>query len=141
MTKVDFYILQQGGADQAMQYACLLTEKAYSQGHRVYLHLKDSEQQAQMNELLWSFRPDSFIPHAPLEQAGNEKVILGCGAEAGDNNDVLINLTTELPEFFSRFQRVAEVVCQDPAWLQAARGRYKFYNDRGYPLSKHDIPR
>lgn len=141
MTQVDFHILQNGGVDQALLYACQLTEKAYLQGHRVYLHSRDSEQQAGLDELLWTFRADSFIPHAALEQAQDEKVVLGHGEQPGDSNDVLINLDTEMPEFFSRFQRVIEIVCQEDEWLKAARRRYKFYNDRGYPLRKHDIPR
>jgi DNA polymerase-3 subunit chi len=51
----------------------------------------------------------------------------------------LINLQLGIPDFFSRFQRVAEVVTQEPASLSALRESWKFYKERGYQLEKHDL--
>jgi len=66
-------------------------------------------------------------------------VQIGWHAEPGQHHDVLINLAAEIPEYFSRFERVFEVVSQDPAVLNATRSHYKFYQDRGYPLKRHDL--
>ena len=55
------------------------------------------------------------------------------------HNDLLINLQLEIPAFFSRFQRVAEVVTQDPESLAALRRSWTFYKERGYQLEKHDL--
>ncbi len=60
-------------------------------------------------------------------------------SHSGDHNDLLINLQLDVPPFFSRFQRVAEVVTQDDASLTALRQSWKFYKDRGYQLEKHDL--
>jgi len=48
-------------------------------------------------------------------------------------------LTIGAPPFFSRFERVAEIVTQDPQFLEALRNSWRFYKDRGYPLHKHDL--
>jgi len=45
----------------------------------------------------------------------------------------------QAPAFFSRFERVAEVVTQEPDHLEALRAAWRFYKDRGYPLQKYDV--
>ena len=60
----------------------------------------------------------------------------------GDNplhDEFLINLHSEWPACFSRFQRLAEIVCTDDADRREARARYKFYRDRGYEIRTHDL--
>jgi DNA polymerase-3 subunit chi len=52
---------------------------------------------------------------------------------------ILLNLDHDLPGFFSRFERVLEIVGADPGDRQAARERYRFYQQRGYELHKHDL--
>jgi DNA polymerase-3 subunit chi len=51
---------------------------------------------------------------------------------------VLVNLHPEPPAFFSRFERLAEVVGADDEQLAAGRARYRFYRERGYELKSHD---
>ncbi len=94
-----------------------------------------------MDRLLWTFRQGSFIPHATLERANPSMtpVIISGNDEAGEENDVLINLALEVPNFFSRFERVAELIDKEPELKSAGRARFRFYRDRGYPLNTHDI--
>jgi len=139
MTKVDFYILEDPAAHQ--QFACRLAEKAWQQGHRVYIHTRDAAQSRQMDDLLWTFRDGSFLPHSLDDAADAEQVSVHIGheGEPSQHDDVLINLDNEVPLFFSRFQRVAEVVAGDEQEKQAGRERFRFYRDRGYPLDSHTI--
>ena len=51
----------------------------------------------------------------------------------------MINLSEEIPAFFSRFTRVAELVDQAPTSRNLARERYRFYRDRGYSLDSHEL--
>ena len=53
--------------------------------------------------------------------------------------DVLVNLTLTPPPFFSRFQRLAEIVPADDTPAQAGRERYRFYRERGYELRAHNL--
>ncbi len=52
---------------------------------------------------------------------------------------MIVNLDREQPAFFSRFERMVEVVASEDDDLEAGRRRWKFYKDRGYPLSRHDL--
>ena len=53
--------------------------------------------------------------------------------------DVLINLKRDVPGFFSRFERVIEIVAGPEVQRNLARERFKFYRDRGYPLETHEL--
>ena len=55
------------------------------------------------------------------------------------HDQVLLNLRDEWPQFFSRFQRLVEIVSLDEEDRRLARERYKFYRDRGYEIQKHDL--
>jgi DNA polymerase-3 subunit chi len=48
-----------------------------------------------------------------------------------------VNLHAQTPPFFSRFERLAEIVGIDDA--EAGRERYRFYRERGYELRAHDM--
>ncbi len=52
---------------------------------------------------------------------------------------MLINLAAEVPLFFSRFERVAELVNEQADTRSQGRARYSFYRERGYPLHTHEI--
>ena len=94
-----------------------------------------------MDRLLWTFRQGSFIPHGTLGHCdiAVTPVVIGHQAEQCKEQDVLINLCAEVPTFFSRFERVAEIIDKEPQVISAGRERFRFYRDRGYPLTKHDI--
>lgn len=141
MTRVSFYILADAAPDAALRFACRLTEKAHADGHRLYWHLADEASCRAADELLWTFRQGSFVPHAPASAlTGREDptpVVLGTGEPPEGLDDVLVNLHPDVPAFFSRFERTAEIVTPDTR--DAGRQRYRFYQERGYPLETHKI--
>ena len=139
MTRVGFYVVQAADLGQRLQVAARLADKAFQQGHRIFINAADEAQARTLDELLWSFRPASFLPHGLQGQEHSDTIAIGWGQEPLDHNDLLINLQLDIPPFFSRFQRVAEVVTQDPDSLQALRESWKFYKERGYQLDKHDL--
>jgi len=139
VTLVGFYVVHTAAPGERLQVAARLTDKAFRQGHRIFINTVDREQAVELDRLLWSFRPSSFIPHGLLGEDHSATVAIGWGQEPDDHNDLLINLQLQVPPFFSRFQRVAEVVTQEPASLQALRQSWRFYQERGYQLEKHDI--
>jgi len=55
------------------------------------------------------------------------------------HDDILLNLHTEQPPFFSRFHRLIEIVSAEENDRAAARERFRFYRDRGYEIHSHDI--
>ncbi|KGE05326.1 DNA polymerase III subunit chi [Pseudohaliea rubra] len=139
MTRVGFYVVSDGDAGRRPLIACRLAHKAAGRGHRVFLHCADETQARGLDELLWNFRPDAFLPHALVEDHRGETVLIGWGQDPADHDDLLINLDLTPPPFFPRFHRVAEVVTRDETSLQALRAAWQFYRERGYALEKHDL--
>ena len=152
MTQIDFYITRIASHDDYLQFACRLTEKAYRNKHRVFLYTNDAASSQTIDDLLWTFRPGSFLPHATQsEPEGNDgsskedaseaklDIVIDHSGNPGDHNDVLINLTQKTAPFFSRFDRVAEIVTSDEDARARSRERFKFYRDRGYPIKTHEL--
>jgi DNA polymerase-3 subunit chi len=140
VTRVDFYLLRQAMPNGRLLLACRLAEKAYAQGRRVYAHTDTAASAARLDEVLWTFRQGSFVPHElHPPRTPDCPVVIGHGVEPPEPNDVLLNLADDLPMFFSRFERVAEIVDADPTARERARERYRYYRERGYALGHHEI--
>ena len=139
MTQIDFYISQQDAVITRLHLACRLTEKAASRGHEVVIAVEDAEQASTVSEYLWSFKPESFLPHHLQSQAERAPIALIWDQDKEQYHDILINLKKRIPSEFSRFKRVIEIVVQDNECLQATRNHFKFYRNRGYPLKSHSV--
>jgi len=141
MTRVNFYISPNQAADSGLQLACRIAEKAYGKQNKVYIHANNAEQAKQLDDLLWVFRQGSFVPHCQSNDENQQEaaVVIGYDALPEIQPDVLINLANEVPNFFTRFERVAEIVSGDENTRQIARERFKFYRERGYPLETHEL--
>ena len=141
MTRVDFYILKDTVDTACALFACRLTEKAVKQGHQVYINAESAAQLLQLDDLLWTFRAGSFLPHAvdTGEDHGELPILLAHDREPRNSHDVLVNLSKEVPHFFSRFNRVVELAGGNDAQRTEARNRYRYYKDRGYTLNPHEI--
>ena len=145
MTRIDFYVLQAGSERHREVFACRLAEKAYGRGMGIYLHTSGPAATARLDELLWTFRDGSFLPHLPIAEAGSgdpaalTRIHLGHGDEPGSDDGLLINMAGDVPMFFSRFERVAEIVGDGPDEKERARERFRFYRDRGYELNTHKL--
>jgi DNA polymerase-3 subunit chi len=74
-----------------------------------------------------------------MPNAGGAPVTIGCGEDAPEVADLLINLCSDIPAFASRMPRIAELVGGDEQTRRAGRRRFIFYRDNGYPLDTHDI--
>ena len=139
MTRVDFYILESGSEEAYGRFVCRLTEKAWRQGNRIFLHCPDERLASKFDDLLWTYRDISFLPHAMAPCDQQIPVAIGASPTAPEGYDLLINLADSVPEFFSRFERVAETTGVEEQQKQQARERYKFYQQRGYALETHKI--
>ena len=139
MTQVDFYILPETAPRSRMLFACRLAEKAFALGHRVFVHAPGNGAARELDNLMWTFRDRSFLPHALAGEDAEVPVHIGHGAEPAEGFHLLINLGHEVPGFFSRFERVAEVVDGDAGHKAKGRERFRFYKDRGYPLETHKL--
>ena len=139
MTRIDFYVVKTAGADARLNVAARLTEKALGRGHRIFINCESADQLSALDSYLWEFKATSFVPHEVAGNHTDERVVLGFEQGPQTHNDVLINLALSPPSYFEQFERVAEVVTQDAASLDALRSAWRHYRDRGYPLQKHEL--
>lgn len=139
VTKVDFYT----GVDDRLRAACKLSHKAIENGMRVQLYSPDEATTQALDALLWSYPATAFLPHCRSEDAAaNEMpVLLAHAGEAFPHSEVLISLHTSCLPFFSRFERVIEIVGAGEADAKAGRERFSFYRDRGYEMRHFDLRR
>ena len=135
MTRIDFY--QTSGDEHA--FACRLIDMVYRKGRHIYVHTSTEEQAKTLNEQLWTFKEDSFVPHSLHSEAMDVPIKIGFDHEPEEHQDVLINLSGQIPHFFSRFDRVAEIVPVDQNSRKSARENYAYYKERGYVLNYHEI--
>lgn len=139
--RVDFYLLASEAPEARGFLACRLLEKAYQKGHRVYVHCSNQAEAECLDELLWTFKDDSFIPHH-LQGEGPEPpppVQIGFEKEPRGFNDILLNLDLTIPEFYTRFKRVMEIVPNTELEKEKSRERYKAYRAKGCALSVHEM--
>lgn len=139
MTQIDFYILPDDNSLNPLTYSCRLIEKVYRLGHGIYVHCADPVQCEKIDELLWQTDPASFIPHSQANQQDQSPIVIGCDTPPDHHGEVMINLAGDIPNFFSRFRRVAEIVPGKPENRTKSRQNYRFYKERGYPLKTHTI--
>jgi DNA polymerase-3 subunit chi len=137
MTSVNFYF----NAADKLQVACRLAAKAVAQGKRLLIFAPEPDTAQRIDRLLWTWPATGFLPHCragdPL--SADTPVLIAAEADAGLGCDVLLNLAAQSPPAFERFDRLLEVVARDDADRQSARERFRFYRERGYPLSDHDL--
>lgn len=140
-TRVDFYVLRSAEPGARLRFACRLAEKAYSLKQQVYLHTASSAEAAELDELLWTFRAGSFVPHELRESGRTSEapVNIGCAANAEASAQLLVNLTAEIPAFFDQFPRVVEIIDATEACKRDGRERFRVYRDNGYEPETHQI--
>jgi DNA polymerase-3 subunit chi len=143
MPQVDFYILHTQGKLEKERFACRLIDKVWHQGFRIFVQTDSFEQAKQLDDFLWTFKQDSFIPHTLYSEAQKTPapIYLGYDEQFDVNSDVLLNLAESVPSFFDKFQRIAECVGNTSAAREAGRTRYRFYKESANELKSHDIYR
>ncbi|MDX1804775.1 MAG: DNA polymerase III subunit chi [Alcanivorax sp.] len=138
MTEVTFYLSAKAGDGIRQMLAWRIADKALRQQRLVYVHCRDATEAEQLDSLFWESPHTGFLPHG-LAVEGFAPVTLGHGQDPGNHHDVLINLTDQVPDFASRFQRIAEVVSGADNEREQGRQRFRFYRDRGFPVTTHEL--
>lgn len=137
MTRIDFYT----HVENRLQIACTLSAKAFQRGMKVRVYTPNEVVSDQFDKLLWTAPAIAFIPHCRVSDplAADTPIVVDHSSENTLYDEVLINLHMECPPFFSRFQRLVEIVSLEETDRQAGRERFRFYRDRGYEIHTHEI--
>jgi DNA polymerase-3 subunit chi len=143
MSQVTFYILNENNnvaVPEHFAQACSLAAFYYQQNRKVFIYTDNQQDAFMVDEYLWQFDGDSFVPHN----------LLGEGPQFGTPVEiswmppthprpVLINLSLQLPDFSNNFQQIIDFVPCDEQLKIAARLRYSAYKKLGHSLSTKNV--
>jgi DNA polymerase-3 subunit chi len=140
MARVDFYILAEAVPQSRLMFACRLAEKAWRLDNTVHILAGDEQAARDLDELLWTFRDGSFVPHERI-CAGDavSPVTIGTPHQDCAGKDLLINLADDMPRAIDAFPRIAELVTSDEETRVAGRRRFAEYREQGHELATHKV--
>ena len=142
-TQVDFYILQDQSERSIWQFCCRLTEKAWRLGNKVQVRTNNEEETRQLDDLMWTYSDESFLPHARQDEktdAADIPAPIILGHEANNTPcDLLINLASSSPEQLEQYPRIAEILNENETIKQLGRERYSKYKQNGCAVQHHQI--
>ena len=144
MPRVDFYVLTNNLTESKLRFTCRLVHKIYTLGKSAYIHAASEHQAQRLDELMWTFDQSSFLPHqrhgVSFSDEPRAPILIGHEPPAEvQSADVLISLLESAPDYADRFERVAELVGNDPQEKQSARRRFRQYRERGFELETHQV--
>ncbi len=159
MPDVSFYILSSESLQDRYLFACKLIEKAYRSGHYCYVLTDNAEQSQKIDDLLWTFRAGSFIPHqiftgelpgiakdgvyAASSQgasaAGDKIILIGSLPPPANWQQTVVNLSSACPQASAQAARILEILDNSEASKAAGRQRYRQYQQSGMAITTHKI--
>lgn len=141
MPKIDFYLLQESNPNARFDFACRLVEKIYKQKHRIFIYVANEKDAYDIDERLWTYREDSFLPHHIQGEGPNPPppIQIGFGETPPNERDILLNLSDTIPEFFTRFSRVLEIVANEANAKEISRKLYREYRAKGFEINTHQL--
>ena len=141
MPKAHFYLIDKPRfREQPLQLVCELAKRAYAANLPTLILARDQAQAEALDDLLWAFDPDEYLPHqiAGMDADEDEAPVLIAAPDADAAlRPLLINLRDAAPS--GQFDRVLEVVPADPAARDPLRERWKHYQTLGFELKKFDM--
>ena len=139
--RIDFYVLEADATDGRLRLACKIIDRAYRSGHTAYLWARDDHETDLLDDLLWTFSQNSFVPHSRNNHNSDltTPVHIGHHPPQSGSAEVVVSVADRPVEDYSNFLRIAEVVGFDEIEKQSGRSRFKFYRDQGLELETHRI--
>ena len=141
MPRADFYLIDKPRfREQPLLLVCELAKRGFAANLPILVLARDAAQAEAIDDLLWSFDPDEYLPHqiAELDEGDDDTPILIATPEMDiPARAMLINLRDAAPA--GSFDRVLEVVPADPSARGPLRERWKHYQALGFDVNKHDM--
>lgn len=113
-------------------FVCRLIERGYERGERALVLCPDRARAEALDRSLWSFDPDSFVPHGLIDQASAKTPVLLVPPEhrfSAEGGPVVYNLR---PAAVAEAGRVIEPIPPDEPGKAAARERWRAYQRAGH---------
>ncbi len=138
--RADFYLIAKPRfRDQPLLLVCKLVEKALAAQQPLVILARDHAQAEEIDDLLWAYDEDAFIPHQLAGSDDDHEVPVLITPPGVDTppRPLAINLRAEPVR--EAFERVLEVVSADPAERDGSRRRWRTYQQAGAEVRKFDM--
>ncbi len=142
MPEISFYVIGTESLQDRNLFACKLLEKAYRSDSFPYVLTDNDEQNRRLDDLLWTFRAGSFIPHQQFsgDLPELERVILISHQQPPQAwRKVVINLSSNCPHDFQSVERILEILDNSEDSKILGRNRYRQYQQAGYEITTHKL--
>jgi DNA polymerase III subunit chi len=142
MPEISFYVLATESLAERYLFACKLIEKAYRSGCCPYVLTDDTAQSQLIDDLLWTFRAGSFIPHEvfvgrlPIVE---NSVLIGSGKPPERWQHTVVNVSSQCPQGFQPLERILEILDDSEETKVWGRQRYRQYQQAGIVPVTHKM--
>ncbi len=135
MTEVLFYHLTESKLEDALP---ALLEKCVERGWRVVVQTREEQRRDSLDEHLWTYREESFLPHGTDdgEQAARQPVLITTGS--GNINDATVRFVVDSaePPPLDAYERVVFMFDgYDSEQVENARSQWKRLKGEGHVLT------
>ncbi len=137
-----FYSLTLSEPAARWHFTCRFAEKMFNAGKTLLILCNTPEEAQQLNQQLWHFTAEAFVPHhlAPEQPLAPWQGVCISAQEPTDTPfDVLFNLALAAPQALNCFGELVEFVIQEEPWLSASRAHYRHYQQLGIPVTHHSV--
>jgi DNA polymerase-3 subunit chi len=135
VTEIRFYHLTRMPLERALP---ALLERALGAGMRSVVIAGSEERVEALNQLLWTYEERSFLPHGSKRDGRPERQPVWLTTEDENPNGATCLVLTDgaVSGRVGEYRRCLDLFDgQDPAAVEAARGRWKTWKDAGHELS------
>jgi DNA polymerase-3 subunit chi len=140
MPRADFYLIAKPRfRDDPLLLVCELAKRAFESGQQTLILTRSFDQAEQLDEKLWEFDADAFVPHQ-IAGDGDDAitpVLIAAPDSRTPDRPLVINLRDDCAP--GLFERVLEVVPADEAQRLGSRKRWATYKAAGLDVAKHDM--
>lgn len=139
--RVDFAF----GAPNRLRTTCDVVRKHYLAGRKLIIYQSDPQELKRLDRMLWGFEPTAFVPHVMInDELARQTPILLCQhphdlPKAAKADLWLLNLDVAGPPLPNVFSRILEIVSDHDSDKNAARQRWRLYQQQGYEVRAHDL--
>ena len=141
MPRADFYLIAKDRFKaEPLRLVCELARKAYDANLWTLVLARDTAQAEELDELLWAFDDDAYIPHQIAGTDDEDElapVLIAAPDTDAPMRPLVINLRDGAVD--GSFERVLEVVPADESARGPLRERWTQYKARGLEVNKHDM--
>jgi DNA polymerase-3 subunit chi len=136
VTRVVFY----SNAADRIQSAAEWLGNAWRRGLSVLVWAPDADAADRIDRQLWTTPAIGFVPHCRADDrlAAETPLLITRWLDTPPHTGCLLNLGTDVPPDFSRFEEIVEIVSTHDADRLPARARFRVYRENGYTPENRD---